>query len=1161
MKRIVILLICVFGFFFVGCDDEKTNICSDGNHLDVIVNRVDEVQGDCLHKGHVTVITKCNECNEVLSSVTEETDFGPHIEGKIVEENVKEGSCSEMGEYEEVCYCLVCEQELSRVKKTTDYGKHLDTRVEIVDEVKGDCTTPRSYTEVTYCNDCNKELSRVNKVEETLGHNPGDVVVENVVLADCCNDGSYDEVTYCIDCFEIVSTNHVVVEASGHSEGLAVKENVVEGSCITNGSYDLVIRCSNCNEIMSKETITGEKGSHKHGDVLHVNEITGDCLHKGSYDEVVNCCLCGEEISRTTIETSLGGHRLGAPVKRNEVQATCLVDGSYELVTTCLVCNEEQVEVVSLGKGIHITGSTENLGSFEGTCQEEGYILYNDFCMFCYEMIKEYKVYTGFAPHDYNNVFEDNVILPTPISEGSYDLVCACTLCGDELYRHHQVLEITNQVFYSQYDYIELSSTVNNISEIVKQDDGSYLLVVKTNQGKTVRLMMNNPLVALDNGWAEIPANTQIVLLDALHGLNYIEYSFVDEPNGSLFFNNYYHLGGNDTISSIDEIYMSYGAHLSAVANDVELETYPNYFVLKSYGSEVKLESIKIYYNNVESRITDIDFYVDFTQPYVKGELYDETLEEDPIKFYLRALYTNEDHRYGTDQGNMRYAVYSVPCEYFEVGHIVDKEGIAHNRIGRRIETGDMLEVTVDDCEKKIPITIDTYEGDTLYETVTTTFIKTTGTQNILAIPIIFNDQLDRYNDTMLETMQKVFGNVLDNNGYTTTHSFNDKSNLSLSEFLKISSYDRFTTSTYITAPYYFNGSARDYYFGYWENTYLDDITQWLYSLNLDLTKFDQNNDGYFDCVILMPSFDFDDGDGGYSRVGMSGAFKQGMSYYDVNKGTSERPTFNSYINLPYSFMFKERVVGDYKSNPDTSVLIHEFGHYMGLGDYYDNDSNHNVVGTYDIMSSNEGDHNPYSKYALGWVNPVVVDEVVDSVEINIDMFSTTGDCILIPALGYDYNNTPFDEYIMIDLFANDNLYDASSEFYGLNNTVGVRIYHINSIYEKRTYQKVDGSLGIVATQHHTASIKSKFASQGKYIIELIQNGNVNTFQSDLDRKNVNASDYFYQGDVFKVDEYTNFFDGGKMDNGMNFGYVIEVKEINTSGDNCYAVIKISKAN
>lgn len=59
-------------------------------------------------------------------------------------------------------------------------------------------------------------------------------------------------------------------------------------------------------------------------------------------------------------------------------------------------------------------------------------------------------------------------------------------------------------------------------------------------------------------------------------------------------------------------------------------------------------------------------------------------------------------------------------------------------------------------------------------------------------------------------------------------------------------------------------------------------------------------------------------------------------------------------------------------------VVIHETGHALGLPDYYDYDEAIGPgggVGGLDQMDANLGDHNCFSKYMLGWLEPTVVNE------------------------------------------------------------------------------------------------------------------------------------------------------------------------------------------
>ena len=78
----------------------------------------------------------------------------------------------------------------------------------------------------------------------------------------------------------------------------------------------------------------------------------------------------------------------------------------------------------------------------------------------------------------------------------------------------------------------------------------------------------------------------------------------------------------------------------------------------------------------------------------------------------------------------------------------------------------------------------------------------------------------------------------------------------------------------------------------------------------------------------------------------------------------------------------------------------------------------------------------------------------------------------------------------------------------------------------------------------------------GMYHLELIQAGGDNTF-TDLDNLNatVSANDFFQTGDTFTTENYSEFFYEGKMDNGQDFGYSIQVVSATEDG----ATIRITK--
>lgn len=159
---------------------------------------------------------------------------------------------------------------------------------------------------------------------------------------------------------------------------------------------------------------------------------------------------------------------------------------------------------------------------------------------------------------------------------------------------------------------------------------------------------------------------------------------------------------------------------------------------------------------------------------------------------------------------------------------------------------------------------------------------------------------------------------------------------------------------------------------------------------------------------------------------------------------------FTMSIDYDDSGQYVDMTISGLKIN--ASTFIHETGHLLNLDDYYDYDEqngSNNGLGGADMMDYTSGDHNPYSKLMLGWIEPTIV---TSTQTITINAFESSGDCIM---LLLDYNDTYFSEYLLIDLYANTGLNaahanQANSYLYYDEDTqkgaeYGVRIYHVSS--------------------------------------------------------------------------------------------------------------------
>jgi M6 family metalloprotease-like protein len=93
-------------------------------------------------------------------------------------------------------------------------------------------------------------------------------------------------------------------------------------------------------------------------------------------------------------------------------------------------------------------------------------------------------------------------------------------------------------------------------------------------------------------------------------------------------------------------------------------------------------------------------------------------------------------------------------------------------------------------------------------------------------------------------------------------------------------------------------------------------------------------------------------------------------------------------------------------------TLIHETGHALGLSDYYDYKPGvgpDGGLGKFDMMESNKFDHNCFSKFLLGWVDP----EVVTVGEFKLRPAGDSADCVLLAPPGWEKN--PFSEFFLAE--------------------------------------------------------------------------------------------------------------------------------------------------
>ena len=241
-----------------------------------------------------------------------------------------------------------------------------------------------------------------------------------------------------------------------------------------------------------------------------------------------------------------------------------------------------------------------------------------------------------------------------------------------------------------------------------------------------------------------------------------------------------------------------------------------------------------------------------------------------------------------------------------------------------------------------------------------------------------------------------------------------------------------------------------------------------------------------------------------------------------------------------------------------SETSVHEFGHILGLYDLYDTviDSQIFPAGATTMQDYSVAGHEPYSVMALGWANPYVFDASTmtsGNYSITIKDFASSGDVILLSPQ-WNASNSPFDEYILIELYTPTGLNQKhADDLKGTNfdiSNAGIRIWHINA------------SLGASNKHEYNNDSASESATDNttKHLVHYIRNDVNSAYGKDASR--CRNQTMFYEGDTFSIDKYnTQFIENGTLDNGSNLNFTVTIGEIVCDENgNASATIRLTKA-
>jgi len=258
-----------------------------------------------------------------------------------------------------------------------------------------------------------------------------------------------------------------------------------------------------------------------------------------------------------------------------------------------------------------------------------------------------------------------------------------------------------------------------------------------------------------------------------------------------------------------------------------------------------------------------------------------------------------------------------------------------------------------------------------------------------------------------------------------------------------------------------------------------------------DFSQYDNNGDGridYFAVIWTGP-------DTGWSEFW--------WAYQTSWSQTTTPLTIDGKTLGRYSWQWESNPVG---GNYQAHTLIHETGHALGLPDYYDYDDTvgpQGGLGGLDMMDSNWGDHNCFSKFLLNWITPSVY--TTSATGVSLRAAGSYGDAAIVMPDATAGN--AFGEFFMVqnrDKVANDTGYPGK----------GLLIWHVDSRLDSASHSDY-----VYDNSYAAHKLLRLMEADG---LEQIEAGTGGT---------ANAGDYYGAGSVFGPTSFPNSarYDGSQI--------------------------------
>ena len=325
----------------------------------------------------------------------------------------------------------------------------------------------------------------------------------------------------------------------------------------------------------------------------------------------------------------------------------------------------------------------------------------------------------------------------------------------------------------------------------------------------------------------------------------------------------------------------------------------------------------------------------------------------------------------------------------------------------------------------------------------------------------------------------------------------------------------------------------------------------------LDFTKYDYDSDGLMDGIWFIysaPDYVTDP-----SYYDYASSFWAYVTCFLNPEANIESPNLCTYGWASYDFMYRKG-----EDRIDAHTFIHETGHLLGLNDYYDYSNTRSPLGLYDMQDCNVGDHNVWTKTALGWIDPIIID-TSENIPAKIHLNPReNGGAIFITN---DYSGSVFDEYLVLELYTPNGLNELDSttaydSYYGrMPQESGVKLYHvdarlIDNVQGGRQVYYDSSSLAEGIPDHYvTIGASNTYSYDRNYTVELFEQ--IELVSSDPSGGSYqrrfgpySSNDFFQTGDTFDMDTYKSFTyrNSGNLNSGDSLDIEIYFTNVSEEG-------------